>query len=370
MILRGLNDHLQGGIFRYCVDREWTIPHFEKMLYDQAMALWCFSLAYRVIGKETYKNMAEKILKCLDEWFKIEGLYITAYDADTEHQEGATYLWGYEQLKNELLPEEFEKFSNTYFIDKTGNFEGLIHLIRRNDDPLDDIEDKLLSVRRTRKQPSMDDKILCGINALVVIAMLQAGRFLDRPELEKNAAVLMNNLLNKFWDGKILRHSCYDGVFKELSFLFDAAAVLTAITMLFENDESWNGVMTEMTLYVESFKDGVKWRESWAEDFQTVYASWSDHPIPSSISLAEMGLTRAALLTGKEVCSKEYREPFNSDFYNVVAMMNNGLFHLFESLEILPWRNLPVNSIRMKGKNETDCFMGTCSPLEKRFFNG
>ena len=123
MILRGLNDNLQGGIFRYCVDREWTIPHFEKMLYDQAMALWCFSLAYRVIGKETYKNMAEKILKCLDEWFKIEGLYITAYDADTEHKEGATYLWSYEQLKNELLPEEFEKFSNTYFIDKTGNFE-------------------------------------------------------------------------------------------------------------------------------------------------------------------------------------------------------------------------------------------------------
>ena len=369
MILRGLNDHLQGGIFRYCVDREWTIPHFEKMLYDQAMALWCFSLAYRVIGKETYKDMAEKILKCLDEWFKVEGLYITAYDADTEHQEGATYLWSYEQLKNELLPEEFEKFSNTYFIDKTGNFDGLIHLVRRNDDPLDEIEDKLLSIRRTRKQPSKDDKILCGLNALVVIAMLQAGRFLDRPELEKNAAVLMNILLDKFWDGKILRHTYYNGVFKELSFLFDAAAVLTAITMLFENDESWNGVMTEMTLYVELFKDGVKWRESWAEDFQTVYASWSDHPIPSSISLAEMGLTRAALLTGKEVGSKEYREPFNSDFYNVVAMMSNGQFHLLESKEILPWSLLPVNSIRVKGKNETDCFMGTCSPLEKRFFN-
>ena len=69
MSMRGLNDHLQGGIFRYCVDREWTIPHFEKMLYDQAMALWCYSLAYRVMGKESYKIMAEKILKCLDECF-------------------------------------------------------------------------------------------------------------------------------------------------------------------------------------------------------------------------------------------------------------------------------------------------------------
>ncbi len=62
MMMRGLNDHLQGGIYRYCVDREWTIPHFEKMLYDQAMALWSYSLAYRVTGREHYKTMADKIV--------------------------------------------------------------------------------------------------------------------------------------------------------------------------------------------------------------------------------------------------------------------------------------------------------------------
>ncbi|MBE0678302.1 MAG: thioredoxin domain-containing protein, partial [Bacteroidales bacterium] len=66
MMMRGLNDHLQGGIYRYCVDREWTIPHFEKMLYDQAMALWSYSLAYRVTAREHYRTMAEKIVKSLD----------------------------------------------------------------------------------------------------------------------------------------------------------------------------------------------------------------------------------------------------------------------------------------------------------------
>lgn len=368
MSQRGLNDHLQGGIFRYCVDREWTIPHFEKMLYDQAMALWCYSLAYRVIGKETYKKMAEKILRCLDECFKVEGLYITGIDADTEHKEGATYLWNYEQLKTELLPEEFERFSKTYIINKSGNFEGLIHLIRMNDNPLGEIEDKLLSVRLKRKQPLKDDKILCGINALLATAMLQAGRYLMRPDLELNAVELIHNLLNKFWDSKNLKHSFFKGVFQEQSYLFDAAAVLTAITMLFENDDSWSSLMTTMTHYVESFKDGNKWRESCSDDFQTVYASWSDHPVPSSVSLAEMGLTRVAFLRGKEYHSKEYREPFKSDFYNITAMMNNGQFHLIESEKVLPWSLLPVNSIRIKGKNETDCFMGTCRPLGNDFF--
>ena len=365
--LRGLNDHLQGGIFRYCVDSEWTIPHFEKMLYDQAMALWCYSLAYRVIGKETYKTMAVKILRCLEECFNVEGLYITGLDADTDHKEGITYLWSYEQLKNILPPDEFNAFSKAYFINYSGNFEGLIHLVRMNDNPLDEIEDKLLSIRKSRKQPSADDKILCGMNAMVAIAMLYAGRFLVMPDLEKKAAELIYNILSKFWDGKTLKHSYYKGVFQEQSYLYDASAVLTAISLLFENDNSWKNLMNNMALYVESFNDGEKWRESWARDFQTIYASWTDHPVPSSVSLAEMGLTRAALLTGKEVRSKKYREPFKSDFYNLGAMMNNGLFHVFESKKVLPWSILPVNSLRLVGDNETDCYMGACRPLENTF---
>lgn len=364
---RGLNDHLQGGIFRYCVDREWTIPHFEKMLYDQAMALWCFSLAYKVIGKESYRLMAEKILKCLDECFLSDGMYITGLDADTDHKEGQTYLWNYDELKNVLSEEEFKKFSNVYFVDPSGNFEESIHLIRLNDSPLTEIEEKLLSVRKLRKQPQVDGKILCGINALLAIAMLQAARFLDRPDLEKHSSDIVLNIINKFWDGKSLKHSLYKGEFQDLSFLFDAAALLTSISMLYEEDKSWGNLMNSMTPYLESFKDGNRWRESSASDFQTVYASWSDHPIPSSVSLAEMALIRIGLLTGKEPLFSEYREPFISDFYNITVMINNGLFHLFESARILSWNDLPVNSLKIEGNSETDCFMGTCRPLGKEF---
>jgi uncharacterized protein len=370
MRLRGLNDHLQGGIFRYCVDREWTIPHFEKMLYDQAMSLWSYSLAFRVLGKETYKNMADNILKCLEECFKVDGFYIAGHDADTEHEEGATYIWSYEEIKNSLLPEEFEKFSQTYYINKSGNFEGSIHLIRMNENHIEDIESKLLTERLTRKQPSKDNKILCGINALLAIAMLQAGRFLVRPDLEKHAANLIQNLLNKFWDGTNLAHSYSKDVLQKENFLFDAAAVLSAISLLFEYDDSWGSLMTTMTLYLKSFQEDGKWKESSIGDFQKVYAAWLDHPVPSSVSLAEFGLTRVALLTGKEIYPMEYREPFKSDFYNIAVMINNGLFHLFESEKPLPWNLLPVNSLRITGKNETDCYMGVCRPLEKRFYPG
>lgn len=209
----------------------------------------------------------------------------------------------------------------------------------------------------------MDDKILCGMNGLLAVAMIQAGRFLARPDLELEAASLIQNLLNRFWDGKALKHSYFHGQFLEQSYLFDGAAVLTAISMLYENDDTWSDMMTQMTVYVETFREGNKWIESRASDFRTVYASWTDHPVPSSVSLAEMGLTRAAFLTGKEYSPINYREPFISDFYNITAMMNNGLFHLFESQKILPWKNLPVNSIRIKGNNDTDCYMGTCRPL-------
>ena len=231
MMLRGLTDHLQGGVFRYCVDRTWTIPHFEKMLYDQAMALWCYALASKVFQKDAYRRMALKIASCLDDSFavnpervdhrkpeifandsmavfsltgdsaiasgrQVDALYYTALDADTEHQEGATYLWTHDGLQLALSPRDFTRLKEAYDFTPAGNFEGKIHLIRKNSEPLDDIEDKLLGVRLRRAQPQRDEKILCGLNALTAIAFLQAGRHLDMPVFEKKAAMMVRQILS------------------------------------------------------------------------------------------------------------------------------------------------------------------------------
>ena len=363
MRLRGLNDHLQGGVFRYCVDRQWTIPHFEKMLYDQAMALWTYALAYKIMGNNEYKKMEESIVRCLDECFADNGLFISAHDADTEHVEGATYVWSHAELKDALTADEFKRFSDSYYINEQGNFEGRIHLIRKNDEPLADIEEKLLLQRKRRAQPARDNKILCGINALVAIALIQASHCLEEPQMEEKAVRTVRQLLDLFWDGKALGHSYYNGARQEQRFLFDAAALLTAISMLSEDDPSWNPLMNKMAAYVESFRDGEKWVESRAADFQPVFASWSDHPVPSSISLSEMGRTRFALLTGKEIQFKSYRAPHQTDFFNITAMMNNGLFHVVTSKNAVPWSELPANSLQMRGEPRTDCYRGTCRML-------
>jgi uncharacterized protein len=360
MRLRGLNDHLQGGIFRYCVDPEWTVPHFEKMLYDQAMALWVYALGFRLTGDFVYKSMAEKITTCLEDSFKEGEFYISAHDADTGHEEGATYLWSYNELEEILTTEEFNRLSGTYIIGKDGNFEGRIHLIRRNDNSIKEIEDKLLSFRNGRKQPSRDGKIISGINALTAISLIQAGRYLDNSDLVTKADSLVHNIIQKFWNGKTLGHSFFKGSLQEQSFLSDAGALLTAVTMLYEHDRSWEGMMSIMGRYVNSFKEGDDWIESKADDFPSIGSSWFDHPVPSGMSLTWMGMTRAMLLSGGETTPMEYMQPLQADFYNVAAMISNGLFHVFTTKEFVPWNMLPANSLQKRGEPESNCFRGVC----------
>jgi hypothetical protein len=365
MRMRGLNDHLQGGIFRYCVDAEWTIPHFEKMLYDQAMALWIYSLAYRVLGNPYYKAMSEGIIRCLEESFEKDGFFITAHDADTGHEEGATYIWSYKELKEVLEEGEFTDFARAYHITEEGNFEGGNHLIRKNDAPLRDIEDKLLALRRARQQPSQDDKILCGNNALAAIAMIQAGRLLTRPDLELKATGLVKRLIDRFWDGTTLAHSYCAGLLQRQGFLSDAAALFTAVTMLYESNPEWEPALKTIEQYMLSFRDGDKWIESAADDFRTIYASAFDHPVPSGVSLAEFGSIRAAVLRGEDISGSGYRQPYQFDFFNISSMISNGMFHVFTSQKHLEWAQLPVNSIQLRGRPEQDCYMGTCRTLDK-----
>lgn len=363
IMTRGLTDHLQGGIFRYCVDRKWTIPHFEKMLYDQALSLWTFSLACKVTGNADYKVMAGKILKCLDECFEKDGLYLTAFDADTDHHEGATYLWSREEIRSLLGEEDKLRFCDVYEISEEGNFEGKNHLLRKNNNPLDDLEEKLLEVRRKRSQPSSDDKILSGLNALVAIAMIQAGRHLEKPELELKAEEIITKLLATFWDGQSLGHSYFNGLLQKQGYLSDAGAMLTAITMLFETSEGWKDTMDQFAQYVESFREDGIWIESRADDFMIIRASWTDQPVPSGVSLAETGLTRYAMLTGRDIVPVPYRRAIQSDFYNINALMRNDLFHLYTTKKPLPWKSLPVSSLQRRGEPETDCFNKMCRML-------
>lgn len=392
---RGLNDHLQGGIFRYCVDPAWSIPHFEKMLYDQAMALWTYALAARVLGGEAYQSMTLEILRCLDESFAGDPFFVTAHDADTGHLEGAVYLWSWEELQRDLTPAEFERFTAEYEISPEGNFEGRNHLIRRRhrlngegavnplavtDNPavtghaemksgrpdapaLAAIEAKLLALRRLRPQPLCDDKVLCDLNALTAVALVQAGRQLGRLDLEARARNLVRHLLATFRvDGQV-RHARAGGRLLDESFLADAAALLLAVTMLAEADPAWLVEASALEPIVRTFRRDGTWYESLGADFPPVAAAWFDHPIPSSISLAELALARCAWQNGGDPDLLAYRAPYQADFYNLAAMLTQGGFHQVTSPLPLPWTDLPPNTIQRRGEPATDCHAGVCSPL-------
>jgi hypothetical protein len=359
----GLRDHLQGGIFRYCVDRQWTIPHFEKMLYDQAMALWVYALAFRVLGDEAYKKMALNIVRCLEETFEMDGLFATAFDADTGHREGATYVWPIAEIKEMLSGEEFAVFAASYHLPEKGNFEGAIHLTRNDDLPLIRIEEKLLARRRLRPQPGRDEKILCGVNALVACALVQAGRMCGRPELETKGAATVKKLIEVFWDGTRLAHVLANGKLQKESFLSDAAALLLAVTMLRETDESWANTMGALTAYTAGFRESGRWLESSLADFKPIAAFSFDHPVPSGVSLAVMALARMAVLNGTTVEPLEYLRPLQSDFFNIAVMIGQGLFHQVHAKAAIDWERLPGNAIQFRGEPESDCFRGECRPL-------
>ncbi len=359
----GLHDHLQGGIFRYCVDRQWTVPHFEKMLYDQAMALWVYALAFRVLGDEAYKGMAEGLVRCLEESFAMDALFATAFDADTAHREGATYVWQLAEIKALLSEDEFASFAASYRLPEAGNFEGAIHLTRGDDQPLPAIEEKLLARRRQRPQPERDEKVLCGINALAACALVQAGRLLGRPELEARGLATVKKLIGVFWDGSRLAHALANGALQKQGFLSDAAALLLAVTMVRETDEAWASTMNALAACTAGFKKQGRWLEANLDDFRPVAASTFDHPIPSAVSLATMALARSAVLNGETVQSLEYMRPLQSDFFNIAAMIGQGLFHQVHSRKALAWERLPANAIQVRGEPESDCYLGECRPL-------
>ena len=360
-ILRGgLHDHLQGGFFRYCVGREWTIPHFEKMLYDQAMLLWVFSLAYRVLGKENYRVAVDKILQCLGETFEEGGLYYSGHDADTDHQEGQTYLWSREELAEVLTSGELARFIAFFPLSAEGKVEGRYHLLRSGDGDLTGIEAKLLARRKERRQPSVDKKIITSWNCLAGIGLIHAHRY-ARAEgaLEKAEAIARTLLKRHFIDGR-LAHCSFDGQVQQQAFLQDAAGMLLLLTYLYEETGRFGDEMELFRRKAAMFRRDDGWVESFGDDFLPVPAAAFDHPVPSSIALAEFALLRADILQGRDFSVRPLRAPLASDFCNVAALMANGFFHIIETPQKAGWDDLPANSLQKRGPKALDCYRGAC----------
>jgi uncharacterized protein len=362
---RGLHDHLQGGFFRYCVDRQWTIPHFEKMLYDQALLLWVYSAAYKIFKKEKYKKIVEGIIACLEETFEDNGLFYSAHDADTNHGEGSTYLWTKKEIKEKVTEGEWKKWDELYKISEEGNFEGKNHLVKRIGKTLPLIEQKLLEIRKKREQPFIDKKHITSWNALTGIGLIMAYRCTGNKRAFEKAENVVKRLIEKHYKENKLFHSSHQGKIQKEEFLEDYAALLVLMTFLYEETGKYKDILKSLSQKVQEYKK-EKWMESNCLDFIKVAAKSYDNPTPSSIALAEFGLLRMKILFNDTIETIKYKEPTSHGFHNITTIFSSGKGHIIHSPEKLDWGKLPLNTIQIRAKRIQECYKTMCKEFETK----
>jgi len=249
MAAGGMRDHLGGGFHRYSVDARWLVPHFEKMLYDNALLARVYLQAWLLTGAEDLRAVAEDTLDYLvADMMPGSGGFSCARDADSEGEEGLFYVWTPEQIEAALAPDDAALFMRLYDVTPGGNFEGqsILHLAHPPAavaralglDAVDvtrrmaDARRALLELRARRPEPFRDDKVLVAWNAMAVRAFAEAGAALGRADYVGIASDVAGFLWSALRPGGRLLHSSMDGVARIDAFLDDHAALGNALLSL------------------------------------------------------------------------------------------------------------------------------------------
>jgi len=313
----GIYDHVGGGFARYSVDRTWTVPHFEKMLYDNALLARACLHGWQVTGDELLRRVVVETLDwVLREMRAPEGGFYSALDADSEGVEGKFYVWSLDELR-EVLGELADEAVAYFGATQRGNFEGTNILEGRGPEPaperLSEIKRLLLEARSARVWPGLDDKRLTAWNALMISALAEAGAVLERSDYVEAAAGAADFVLSELRDadGRLLR-TYNDGRAKLGAYLEDHAFLLEALIALYEAtfDPRWFAeARTLADQMVERFGDAERGGFfSTASDHEELIArrkDLEDAPIPSGNSSAAFGLLRLAALTGELLYERE-----------------------------------------------------------------
>ena len=253
MAAGGMRDHLGGGFHRYSVDERWLVPHFEKMLYDNALLARAYLDAYRLTASEDLRDVAEHTLDYMATDLRApEGGFYAARDADSEGVEGAFYVWTVEEIRDALAgspeAEDAELFNRAYDVSPSGNFEGqnILHLphdlavIARSEELKEsDLAERmraarttLLRARASREAPFRDEKILVSWNGMAIRAFAEAGATLGRWDYLDIATQAADFLWTELRQGGELRRVFKDGESKIPAFLEDFAALGNALLSL------------------------------------------------------------------------------------------------------------------------------------------
>jgi uncharacterized protein len=323
MLAGGIYDQIGGGFARYAVDAIWLVPHFEKMLYDNALLARAYLHGYQELGHEPYRRVCEETLDwMLREMRGPEGGFYSALDADSEGEEGKFYVWTQAEIREILAADpncinfstqQIEKLMQFWGVTEGGNFEGanILHLAGGADAPepegLAEARRALFEARSQRVWPGLDDKRLTSWNALAIAALADAGAVLGRDDYLDAARECASFLLEQLRDesGNLLR-TYKDGRSRLNAYLEDHAFFLEALLALYEASFETRWFTEARALaetMIERFGDpergGFYSTSSDHEELIARRKEVGDHPIPSGNSSAAMGLLRLGALTGE-----------------------------------------------------------------------
>jgi uncharacterized protein YyaL (SSP411 family) len=305
----GIHDQVGGGFARYAVDPTWTVPHFEKMLYDNALLARAYLHGFQVSGDPLLRRACEETLDwALRELRGPEGGFCAALDADSEGVEGKFYVWTAEELRT-VLGELAEPAMRYFGATEAGNFEGANVLEARGPEPVQrtEIRERLLSARAERVRPGLDDKRLCAWNALMITALAEAGAALGRSDYVDAACAGARFVLTELRDadGRLLR-TWKDGEGRIEGYLEDHAFLMQAVMALYEStfEARWYreaGALADTIIdrFADSENGGFF---TTAADRELSFArrkDLEDSPIPSGSSAAALGLLRLARISGE-----------------------------------------------------------------------
>jgi uncharacterized protein len=325
MAAGGIFDQLGGGFHRYSVDAEWLVPHFEKMLYDNAMLAGCYLAAWKETGRNDYRRVVRDTLDYVlrDMTDPLGGFY-SAEDADSEGEEGKFYVWTPQELQAVLGTERGTVFGKVYDVSQTGNFEGhnILHLPKSlsvcakmlsiDADTLEkDLaadRTRLLEVRSQRVRPGRDDKVLVSWNGLMIDALAQAGTALEEPVYTAAAVKAAEFLLAQLRDaeGRLL-HCWRSGQARHNAFLDDHASLANALVTLYETqtdrrwlDEAARLADSMLARFYDAVGGGFYYTPVDHEPLIARKKDIMDSPVPSSNGLAATALLRLARHTGRD----------------------------------------------------------------------
>ncbi|MBN2568733.1 MAG: thioredoxin domain-containing protein [Deltaproteobacteria bacterium] len=310
----GIFDQIGGGFHRYSTDESWLVPHFEKMLYDNALLSRLYLHAYLVTGRPLFRATAESILDyVLREMTGPEGGFFSAQDADSEGREGLYYLWTYAELRRVLGSETAAKIAEYYGVTEDGNFEGanILHVASQFSqtefEKLNQARALLLEEREKRVKPARDEKILASWNGLMLASLAEAALVFQRDDYLKAAAACGSFLLESLFSEGRLKHTFMGGMARIDAYLDDYALVIDGLLSLHQVtfEGRWLKSAIEMTHFMlENFRD-----ESTGLFYDTDQCHQAlfkrprniyDGAMPSGLSSAAVALLKISRITTDE----------------------------------------------------------------------